>query len=343
MDSKYKEFLQQQGMYQQILDALRAPGSVFGYHIRDASIEDGHIKDMVLELPYETQEVVSPKRNITIPFYLPETLMTLRDVKVNLYFPGLQDGDYPMNSPNLYIQPAAWMMLVKKNGAFSASGNLIDFEVGTGANGADYWWYRCFLRYHIASLFGFKIDVAELRWSLLNKAFRNPANPNAQHSIDLDSVPDFGTPDDSMWGTAADVDHGVIQVYTDNDYKSYSKDITARISDLIGSEKGYSCFRLRADTEPADSANANNYRYQTPWNLYVEMSEDETAGVSLYCDNGNGFGDAIGSFDDDREEIDLSGQFHDPGKKQIKLTCDKTRRVDVLVRIGLTLSREGAS
>jgi len=309
-----------------------------GEDMMDESIEDRHLKQVVTELPYEAQEVVTPSRDVIVPFYLPSSLLTVNYVEMNLYFPGLQDGDYPKNSPNIYLTPTNWMMLVKKNGSFVDPGNEIDFEVGTGANGSDYWWYRGFLRYHLASLFGFKVDKAELHWSLRNKAFRG-SGANAQHSIDLDSINDFGTPSSSMWGMATEVDHGVIQEYTDSNYGSYLKAVTERVSSLVGELTSYACFRLRSDSEPTDVNNANNYRYQIPWTLYVELSEDTSESVSVYADNGSGFGSCLGSYNSDQEEIDLTSQFSGSGRKRIKLTCSKTRRVDVLIRVGLTISR----
>ena len=311
---------------------------LLGDDMLDESLVGRHFKEVVCELPYETQEVVTPERDIIVPFYLPLTMLSVNYVEVNIYFPGLQDGDYPDNSPELYMIPVSNAYLYKVNGAF-ASFPVSDlgyfYVAGTGATGANYHWYRGFLRYHIAGLLGFDIDKAELHWTLNQRASAG-AGVNTQHTTLIHSIDDFGTPGTAMWAFATRVNHGVGNIHTAAIRTAYSKDVTARIAALIGAGTKYSCFRIMSSGEPVDINNANNYMIDMPETLYVEMSEDTTEDVDVYWDNGGGF-NLFGSYNADQEDLDFSAHFSGAGKKQIKIACPKTRRVDVLIRVGLTL------
>lgn len=304
------------------------PGMINAYFMD----ESRRVKDVV----YTIEEAVSPNRDVIIPFYLPDKTVKLSRIYLNIYFPGLQNGDYPLNNPNLYIHPTSWIFMGKKNNAFfdfAAADMGYYYVSGTGADGANYYWYRGFLRYHIAPIMGFKIDKAELRWTLNSRASVG-AGANTQHASVLHSIADFGTPEESTWALATAVDHGNVNIHTDAVRTAYSKDVKSRIQALLDAPENYACFRIQADTEPVDVNNANNYRINMPETLYCEMSEDTDEPISLYADNGIGFGSKLDSHKTSREDIDLGRFFSGKGKKQLKLTCNKTRRVNILLRLG---------
>lgn len=294
--------------------------------------ESRRVKDVV----YTIEEIVSPNRDVIVPFYLPDNTVKLSHIYLNIYFPGLQNGDYPLNNPDLYILPTSWIYMGKKNGAFFdfAAGEMGYYYVsGTGADAVNYYWYRGFLRYHIAPIMGFKIDKAELRWTLNSRASVG-AGANTEHASVLHSIADFGTPEESTWALATIVDHGNVNIHTDAVRTAYSKDVKSRIQSLLSSSDKYACFRIQSDTEPTDVDNANNYRINMPETLYCELSEDTDEPVSLYADNGIGFGSQLDSHKSAREDIDLSRFFSRKGKKQLKFSCSKSRRINILLRLG---------
>lgn len=307
----------------------------------DQELKPGSIKDIYLregrlltEIAYGFQEVVSPGRDVIFSFYIPENTGKIQFLKINLYFPGFQQGDYPMNSSILYLP------YVNKGSPDYVDGAFDEFvqqyyQAGTGANGVNYVWYRAFLKFLISPLRGFKLSVCELKWLLATKAFHG-SGANAQHSMKLHAINDYGTLDKNDWEIATQVDYGNVNVYTDTTGLIYSKDVKTRVQALIDAAEDYAAFRFVSDSEPTDVNNANNYRLNEPL-LYCELEEDASAKVGLYANDGKGFGDMLVSFNQNQEEIELQKYFSGVGKKQIKLSASKSRRIEVLVRMAIKL------
>lgn len=320
----YEEFLKTI----QLKKALE-PGSVKDIYLRESRL--------ITEIAYGFQELVSPGRDVIFSFYIPANATELRFLKMNLYFPGFQHADYPLNS-NIFYLPAINMGNMNyKNGAFN------DFEPefsmlspGTGADGVNYWWGRSFIKINISPIIGLKLKTCNLIWTLGQKNFAG-SGENAQHSCNLHAIDDYGNLDKSDWGAVTVVDYGAVNLYTDEVGLSYSKDVKTRIQGLIDSYATYACFRFKSSGEPTDVNNANNYRLSIPL-LYCELEEDSAAKVGIYANNGKGFEDMIISFNENQEEIELQKYFSGVGKKQIKLSGLMSRRIEVLVRMGLKLS-----
>ena len=302
------------------------PGSVFDINLREGRL--------LTEIAYGFQEVVSPGRDVIFSFYIPEKTAKIQFLKINLYFPGFQQGDYPLNSNILYLSPIDRACLEYQSGAFLDI-NMRDMEIGNSANGAYYWWARLFTRFNISPLRGFNLNLCELRWALADKSTVG-SGAHTQIPLHLDAINDYGALDKNDWAAAAQVDYGNVNVYTDVVGNAYSKDVKTRVQALIDAAENYAAFRFKATTENTDVDNANSYNTNEPL-LYCEIEEDTTAKVGLYANDGKGFGDMLTSFAANQEEIELQKYFSGVGKKQIKLTASRSRRIEVLVRMAIKL------
>ena len=332
--SEYEEFLAQRGKKIETKRDFMRPGIIGSINLQDGSVISRTIGDMVFEAPYETEEVIGPAKDVVTTFYLPEATTAINYALLNLYFPGLRLADYPNNSSIIYLPYVNKGCPDYLDGAFN--GFIQTYYVaGTGADGAHYVWYRAFLKFLIAGLRGFKLNVCELKWLLASKAFAG-AGANAQLSLKLHAINDYGLLDKDDWAIATQVDYGVVNVYTDAEGVSYAEDVKTRVQALIDAEENYAAFRFMV-TEPADINNANNYRLDEPL-LYCELAEDTAEAINVYVDNGAGYS-LFGSYSTDQEELDLSAAFTGTGKKRIKLTCSKLRRINSLLRLGVTISR----
>jgi len=302
------------------------PGSVWDINLREGRL--------LTEIAYGFQEVVSPGRDVIFSFYIPEKTTKIQFLKINLYFPGFQQGDYPLNSDILYLPIVDRACLNYQDGAFLDI-TVTDPEIGNSANGAHYWWSRLFTRFNVSSLRGLKLKVCELRWALAARSSVG-SGANTQIPMCLHAIDDYGALDKNDWGAATQVDYGNVNVYTDVIGAAYSKDVMARVQALIDGAENYAAFRFKATTENTDINNANSYRTNEPL-LYCEIEEDASAKVGLYANDGKGFGDTLVSFNENKEEMELQKYFSRVGKKQIKLSASRSRRIEVLVRIAIKL------
>ena len=305
-----------------------------GKGMRAGSITDISLTESLLirEIAYGFQEVVSPGRDVIFSFYVPENTARIDSLKLNLYFPGFQQGDYPSNSDILYVPCIDRACLEYKDGAFSII-LAVDYEVGNSCAGGSYYWARLFSRFNISSLRGLKLKACELRWAIASKSFVG-SGPNAQVPLRLHAINDYGALDKDDWGAAAQVDYGDVNVYTDTVGLVYSKDVKTRVQALIDAGENHAAFRFKATTENTDTANANSYHLNEPL-LYCEIEEDTASKVGIYANDGPGFGDMLVSFSENKEEISLQEYFSGVGKKQIKLSALRSRRIEVLVRVGI--------
>jgi hypothetical protein len=315
-------------------DFLKAGMEVRG--MNPGSIKDIYLREgrLVTELAYEFQELVSPGRDVIFSFYIPSNTTKLNFLKMNLYFPGIQLSDHPENSPIMYLPYVNKGGPSYKNGAFDSFDQLY-FSAGTGADGVNYWWGRAFVKFNISPLRGFKLSVCKFKWLLASKAFAG-SGPNAQLSMYLDGLDDYGTLDKDDWEMAREVDYGIVNVYTDPVGVIYEKDIKTWIQSRIDAGENYAAFRFLTPS-PTDPNNANNYRLDEPL-IYCELEEDTDQEVEFFVNNGPGFGNKLTSFKTDKEEFDLTKYFSGTGKKQIKFSASRMRRIEVLVRIRLKLS-----
>jgi len=297
--------------------------------IRDIYLQEGRL---MTEIAYEFQELVSPTREAIFSFYVPSSTLKIDFIKMNLYFPGLQVADYPENSSIIYIPPLNKGTIEYINGAFSMFGQAYH-QGGTGAGGTSYLWYRAYQKFNVSPLFGLKLKTSELRWLLASKAFAG-SGPNAQHSLVLHALDDYGALDKDDWSMTAQVDYGNVNVYTDPTGDIYSKDVKTRVQTLADGLQNYAAFRFVSSGEPTDTGNANNYRINDPI-LYCELEEDIQAPVGLYINNGQGFGDMLNAYSTNQEDVDITKYFGSTGKKQIKFNCPRMRRIEVLLRIAI--------
>lgn len=304
--------------------------------LRPGSIKDIYLREsrLVTEIAYGFQELVSPGRDVLFSFFIPDNALSLQFLKLNVYFPGFQLGDYPENSAIIYLPHLYKGTIQYKNGTFFQFGQAY-YQAGTGADG-NYYWYRAFQKFNISSLRGLKLKTCELKWLLASIATVG-SGANTQHSMALHAIGDYGTLDSSDWSMAAQIDYGNVNIYTNTVGAIYSQDVKARVQSLIESLKDYAAFRFVSSSEPTDTANAINYRVNEPL-LYCELEEDIQAKVGLYANNGKGFGDKLVSFNSQVEQIELQKYFSGVGKKQIKLSASSSRRIEILVRMGIKMS-----
>ena len=288
-------------------------------------------REAVKETVYSVQELVSPQRDVIIPFYLPETSGQIAYVYMNIYFPGLQVADYPLNTKTLYVPPVSKGTIEYLDGAFSALLDHYSIYSGNGAWSGHYIWYRGYARFQISPMLGFKLTSCDLHWGLGERAAVG-SGANTQHPNILHAINDFEIFDKDDWSLSTQVDYGNVNVYTDTVGNAYSEDVMTRVQALIDNLDEYSCFRFLG-AEHTDVSNANNYHLNEP-QLKCVLEEDKDGKVYYYGDNGSGFS-KIDYQNSDREDIDLLRHFSGLGKKQLKLTCTKTRRIDVLLRIGV--------
>lgn len=321
--NEFKDFLESSDRSNLITGERLGPGSIKDINLRKAL--------SIRETVYTVEEVVSPKRDVIVPFYLPGTTINLEYVYLNLYFPGLQPGDYPFNSSTLYLSALTKGTMTYLNGAFGRIRDEYSIYSGNGASGGNYIWYRGYTRFHIAPIHGFKITSSDLSWSLANTSTVG-AGANTQHDNELHAIDDYEILDQNDWSLATQVDYGDVNAYTDTVGNVYTQDVKTRIQALIVAGTDYACFRFLGE-EHTDAANANNYHISDPQIKFV-LEEDTDEPTSVYVHNGKTFGSNLQSFTEDIEDFDLSNYFSGVGKKQIKFSCAQTRRINVLLRIG---------
>ena len=325
----YKDFLTSH----QISGGLR-PGS-----IRDIYLKEGRL---ITEPVYGFQEFISPGRDVIFSFYIPENTLKLSFLMLNVYFPGFQIADYPENSPAIYL-PAhrKGTPVYKKHHISDPDYTWAEFEQGyfEAGRGADSsWWsyvYRAFLKFYIAPLHGFKLKNCRLEWLLASHGVAGSGS-NTQIPILLDAIDDYESLDKNDWGIPTQVEYGVVNEYDDETGVIYSKDVKTRTQTLLDAQANYAAFRFKEQSDPVDIDNANNFRLSEPL-LYCELEEDTSEKVGLYHDNGKGFGDRLISFNEDIEELELQNYFSGTGKKRIMISCLKSRRLEILVRMGLKM------
>lgn len=297
--------------------------------------QDVIVKDFV----YDIQGLVGPGHDIVLPFYIPDETRTIEYVLMNVYFPGLQAADYPMNSAITYLPyigaGSAWY----RNGAFVEFENNGRLVGGRGAGGGYYFWYRTFMRFNISPIVGFLLSKAELRWTLHYLGTLG-SGPNTQLPLKLEATADYGNLEASDWLLPAEASYGNVNLYNDTVGNAFSSDIKTRIQAQADAQTPYSCFRFLSD-DVTDVVNANNYHLGDPM-IYCELAEDTTATVNLYPDNGGGWGNRLVYFAADTELFNLKPYFSGSGKKRLKFTSSRIRRVDILLRFGVRVrTKEG--
>ena len=173
-----------------------------------------------------------------------------------------------------------------------------------------------------------------MKWLLASKAFAG-AGANAQVSMKLHAINDYGTLDLNDWAAVTQVDYGVVNAYTDSEGVIYSQDVLTRVQALTDSLTPYAAFRFANASEPVDVANANNYRINEPL-LYCEIEEDAAQAIGVYANNGQAFGNRLVSLSSEFENLDLTSYFTGIGKKQIKFSSTpRSRRIEAILRIGI--------
>lgn len=291
-----------------------------------------------------SQGLVSLNRDHIVPFYIPSSMASIRHLYLNLYFPGLEDADYPDNSSLVRVPRhySTSKTLRATNG--STPDNEFDEpkrKAGNSVGGGNYYWHRFFFKFDISPYQGFKLLTAELQW-LLETRWSYGSGPNSQVSMILDAVGAFGGGNGILengdWGLSSIQSFGVVQQYTDTIQTDYYKNIRSWLQDKLDAGTKDVYFRMKGETEPADASNGICY-YTAGHQLYIQLAEDTEAAVSVYADNGQGFGSSIGSYSSDQEDIDLTSHFSGAGKKRLKFTCTRIRRIDVLLRLGVTLNK----
>ena len=318
MDSRYADFLKD-------VWNLREPGNITNVELS--------MSRSVAEIAYNFQDVAMPGRDSIFSFYVPEGTLKLEYVLLNIYFPGFQVGDYPDNSEIIYIPALHKGTLNYWGGSFYEFGQAYH-QAGTGATGSDYGWYRAYQKFNISSLRGFKLTTCEMRWLLASKGFAG-SGANAQHSMILQAIDDYGNLDKNDWGAQDRINYGIVNVYTNDDGLVYTAETKTRVQALIDAGDNYAAFVFKSDTEPTDTANANNYRINEPL-LYCELSEDTDQKVGLSINNSTEFGEMLSSYSDDVEGLDITNQFSGVGKKQIKFSSSpRMRRFEAIIRMGL--------
>ena len=322
MDEKIKEFKEEIEKYRSSGSFL-GPGSVTALQLREGNILE--------EAVYTIEESVSPSRDVIIPFYLPETVRNIAYVKMNLYFPGLQVGDYPFNTQTLYIGPVSKGTIEYHNGSFALLRDDYSLYSGNGVSGGNYIWYRGYFRFQVAPIHGFKLTSCDLYWTLGDRksvgSGGNTQQPNKLHAIN-----DYAILDKNDWLLTTQVDYGNVNIYTDTIGNAYSKDVKTRIQALIDALTDYACFRYLG-AEHTDVSNANNYHLNEP-QLKCVLEEDTDAPVYLHAEQKEAW-TQLDYYKSAVEDKDLLRFFSGTGKKRIKFSCDKIRRVNIILRVGL--------
>jgi len=300
------------------------PGSILDINVRESRL--------ITEINYDFQELVSPARDVVFSFYIPPKTLKINSIKFNLYFPGFQPADYPENSSIIYFPHLYKGTPVYKNGSFDSFGQAYH-QAGSGADGSNYFWYRAFQKFNISALRGFKITKAEFHWLLASIA-RVGSGANSEFSLKLAGIADYGVLDKGDWAATVLVSYGTVNDYDDETGNAYMVDATTFIQERVDAEDPYAAFRFIGHDEPTDVNNAINYRLNEPL-LYCEMEEDAAAKVGLYVNDGPGFLPMLDSYNSNQEDIDIAAFFSGTGKKQIKFSCSKMRRIEVLLRLAI--------
>ena len=310
-----------------------------GLDLMDNSVGDRHLKEFIIDQPYEIQELVHLNRDVIVPFYIPASMLDIKYVYFNLYFPGFQQSDYPDGVDEFYLPHyyATCKTFEVENGATGSAGFWVPHRIaGNGIGGGNYYWYRWFFKFDVSPFIGFKFATCQLEWVLSNIA-KAGAGANTQIPLRLHGLANYGMLTKADWGMPTDYDFGNINAHDDTLQALYTKDIKTWAQNKLDAGIKALCFRMKGNIEHTDTSNANQY-YTDNHQLNIKLEEDTDEEVSIYADNGPGFGASLGAYNSDQEDIDLTAQFSGTGRKRLKFSCNKTRRIDILIRIGLTLS-----
>jgi len=171
--------------------------------------------------------------------------------------------EYAMAAGHIYI-PAIYMgTICYADGKFLEYGQTYH-QAGTGADGVSYYWYRAFQKFSIAPLLGYKLTKCELRWILASKAFAG-SGANAQLSMKLHAISDYGVCDRGDWARTTREDYGVVNTYVDKPGILCSMNVMDRVQDLIdGLEEdlGYSSDLCVQGTASASSESGIAYAWK---------------------------------------------------------------------------------
>ena len=318
MDEELKKFRSEIGENRK---DMIGPGAVTAIKLREGNILE--------EVVYTIEESVSPTRDVIIPFYIPSETTHISYVYLNLYFSGLQTGDYPFNTNTLYISPVSKGTIEYNNGAFSLLRGEYSLYSGNGSSGGNYIWYRGYKRFHLAPIHGFKLNSCDLYWTLGDRKTTG-AGANTQHPNKLHAINDYEILDKTDWSLATQVDYGNVNVYTDTIGNAFSKDVKTRIQALVDALADYGCFRFLG-AEHTDAANANNYHLNEP-QLKCVLSEDTEEPVYIHIEQNEAW-DQLDYHETAIEDKDLTRFFSGTGKKRIKFSCDKIRRINIILRV----------
>jgi len=173
--------------------------------------------------------------------------------------------EYPSDAMVLYLPSIHKFNPYYENGVY---GDMEEskYHAGTGGNGTTYWWYRAFCKFNLCPLWGRILTTCELQWLLASTAFKGSGG-NAQLSMVLHGLADYGTPDKTDWSATTLTDYGVVNVYDDEDGTVYSKDVMAWIQSLIDARAYYAAFRFQgyAVTPPTLVVNGGFDSSTTGW------------------------------------------------------------------------------
>ena len=151
--------------------------------------------------------------------------------------------EYPTDASILYLPSIYKFNPYYENGVY---GDMEEskYHAGTGGNGTTYWWYRAFCKFNLCPLWGRILTTCELQWLLASTAFRGSGG-NAQLSMVLHGITDYGAPDKTDWDIATLTDYGVVNVYDDEDGVVYAKDVMTWIQSLIDARAYFAAFRFQ--------------------------------------------------------------------------------------------------
>jgi hypothetical protein len=180
-----------------------------------------------------------------------------------------------------------------------------------------------------------KLSSGYFKWTYFKTAVAG-SGVNTQIGTILNGVDDYSELSSASFYTTVQQMFSPANSYGDTLGLCYEKNIKAWVQGLLDAGRDYACFSMQAADENVDVSNARSYTVLDEM-LYFQVEEETTGKVALRADDGVAFGDVIGNYDKDTEEIDLKSLFTGTGKKRIKLSSPYLRRIDGLLRIGLTL------
>lgn len=172
---------------------------------------------------------------------------------------------YPSDASILYLPAIHKFNPYYENGVY---GDMEEskYHAGTGGNGTTYWWYRAFCKFNLCPIWGRILTTCELQWLLASTAFRGSGG-NAQLSMALHGITDYGMPDKTDWNIATLQDYGIVNAYDDEDGVIYTKDVKTWIQSLIDARTYYAAFRFQgyAVTPPTLVTNGGFDSDTTGW------------------------------------------------------------------------------